>query len=93
LRSSLLAEWGQLDDGSKIIKVSDFGLVKLRDSSLTSKGSSIKGTLNDPALNIVGFKNYETRHEVYALAQVVNFILSGRKLGSTIKLIQLRNSS
>ncbi|OAB74885.1 hypothetical protein PNBC_12745 [Paenibacillus crassostreae] len=69
------------DDGSNIIKVSDFGLVKLRESSLTSNGSSIKGTLNDPALNIVGFNNYETRHEVYALAQVVNFILSGRKLG------------
>lgn len=69
------------NDGTTIIKVSDFGLVKFRDSTLTSKESSIKGVLNDPTLTIAGFANYEVRHEIYALAQVINFVLSGKKNG------------
>ena len=69
------------DDSTMIIKVSDFGLVKSKDSTLTSTESSIKGMLNDPALTIVGFANYELRHEIYALSQVINFVLSGKKNG------------
>lgn len=58
----------QYEDGSNIIKISDFGLVKLEDSQLTRKGTEIKGALNDPDLDKVGFENYEIRHEIYALS-------------------------
>lgn len=71
------------DDGT-VIKVSDFGLVKSKESTLTRLDSSIKGSLNDPDLVKVGFAKYEVRHEIYALAQIINFILSGRKLANGI---------
>lgn len=69
-------------EDTTMLKISDFGLVKIPDSCLTSKDSSVKGSLNDPDLARVGFKNYEVRHEIYALAQVVNFILCGKKFGN-----------
>ncbi|TFJ90261.1 protein kinase domain-containing protein [Lentibacillus salicampi] len=68
------------EDESSWIKVSDFGLVKRPESKLTRTGTEIKGTINDFSdLNKVGFENYEIRHETYALAQVIYFILTGRK--------------
>ncbi|QCT04857.1 hypothetical protein E6C60_4152 [Paenibacillus algicola] len=72
------------DEMWTVLKVSDFGLVKIPESSLTSKDSSVKGSLNDPDLTKVGFANYEVRHEIYALTQVVNFILCGKKHGNGI---------
>ncbi|WP_158560613.1 hypothetical protein [Paenibacillus contaminans] len=65
-----------------VLKISDFGLVKILESSLTSKDSSVKGSLNDPDLTKVGFASYEVRHEIYALTQIVNFILCGKKHGN-----------
>lgn len=70
------------DEEWTVIKVSDFGLVKTPESSLTSIESSVKGSLNDPDLIKVGFANYEVRHEIYALTQVVNFLLCGKKHGN-----------
>jgi len=68
------------DDGSTILKVSDFGLVKRPESTLTKIGTEIKGAINDYSdLSIVGFENYEIRHETYALAKVIYFIISGRQ--------------
>lgn len=54
-------------DGIKVIKISDFGLVKIPWSELTKSGTEVKGYLNDPKLSIGGFKHYEMRHETYAL--------------------------
>ncbi|MGC5776627.1 serine/threonine protein kinase [Paenibacillus pabuli] len=71
-------------DEITVLKVSDFGLVKIPESSLTSDDSSVKGSLNDPDLTKVGFANYEVRHEIYALTQVVNFLLCGKKHGNGI---------
>ena len=66
-------------DGSIYLKVSDFGLVKRPNSSLTRQGTEIKGAINDYTdLTAIGFENYEIRHETYALAKVIYFILSGR---------------
>lgn len=79
------------EDGTSIIKVSDFGLVKLPESNLTSEDSSIKGSLNDPALVTVGFNNYEIRHEIYALTRVINFVLSGKKVDLIDKNDAVRN--
>ncbi|CAM4219650.1 protein kinase family protein [Paenibacillus alkaliterrae] len=72
------------DEPWTVLKISDFGLVKIPESSLTSIDSSVKGSLNDPDLTKVGFANYEVRHEIYALTQVVNFILCGKKHGNGI---------
>lgn len=70
----------KFEDENYLIKVADFGLVKRPDSSLTRKGESIKGAINDYSdLEIVGFENYEIRHETYALAKVIYFILTGRE--------------
>jgi serine/threonine-protein kinase len=67
------------DDGSSLLKVSDFGLVKRPNSTLTRQGTEIKGAINDYSdLTAVGFENYEIRHETYALAKVIYFILTGR---------------
>jgi serine/threonine-protein kinase len=70
------------EDGSILVKVSDFGLVKRPESKLTRHGTEIKGAINDYSdLMVVGFENYEIRHETYALTQVIYFILTGRKTG------------
>lgn len=42
-----------------VVKISDFGLVKLPESDLTRRGTEIKGYFNDyKNLEIVGFDNY-----------------------------------
>lgn len=62
-----------------VIKISDFGLVKLPESDLTRQGTEIKGSLNDHYnLEIVGFDNYKMRHETYALTKLIYFIMTGR---------------
>lgn len=65
-------------DDLSIIKVSDFGLVKLEESNLTRRGTDFKGSLNDIRLYEIGFEHYQIRYETYALTRVINFILSGR---------------
>ena len=65
-------------EGLNIIKVADFGLVKREDSLLTNKNTDMKGSLNDPKLEIIGFRNYETQHEIYALTRLVYFVMTGK---------------
>ncbi|MER2008969.1 MAG: protein kinase [Psychrobacillus sp.] len=70
----------KFEDGTNFIKVSDFGLVKRAESSLTRQGTETKGVINDYSdLDIVGFENYEIRHETFALAKVIYYILTGRE--------------
>ena len=66
-------------DDVDVIKLGDFGLVKLPDSTLTSTQSEFKGSLNDPDLINVGFSNYEMCHEIYALTRLCFFILTGKQ--------------
>lgn len=65
-------------DGLPVIKVADFGLVKVPDSDLTRSETTVKGSLNDPKLSIIGFKNYDMRHETFALTKLVYFAMTGR---------------
>lgn len=65
-------------DDVDVVKISDFGLVKLPESNLTSLQSEVKGSLNDPDLVNVGFGNYEIRHETFALTRLFYYILTGR---------------
>lgn len=72
------------DNELLVIKVSDFGLVKNKDSLLTSDNTDFKGSLNDPKLDIVGgFKNYTTHHETYALCRLIYFVMTGKTIIDT----------
>jgi tRNA A-37 threonylcarbamoyl transferase component Bud32 len=62
-----------------IIKIADFGLVKIPDSTMTSLETNFKGSLNDPKLREIGFSNYSMIHETYALTRVVYFVMTGRE--------------
>lgn len=77
-------------DDAIILKISDFGLVKENLSDLTSDSTDIKGYYNDPALRIEGFKNYSLIHEIYALTQVIVFIMTGKSNFDKISDSQLR---
>lgn len=61
-----------------VVKIGDFGLVKMPQSNLTSLQTELKGSLNDPDLIHVGFANYKMCHETYALTRLCYFILTGR---------------
>lgn len=67
----------QYDGAAVIVKLSDFGLTKLRDSDLTRTESELRGTILDPTLR--SFKDYDIRNEVYSIGFVLSFIFSGRK--------------
>lgn len=61
-----------------VVKIADFGLVKIPNSTLTSENTDLKGYFNDPALVIEGFSNYSIEHETYALTRLVGYILTGK---------------
>lgn len=65
-------------DDVLIVKLSDFGLVKLADSDLTSENTEFKGSLNDPSLKTEGFGNYGLLHEIYAITLLFSYILTGK---------------
>lgn len=60
-----------------MVKLSDFGLVKEPDSTLTSIDSEIKGSLNDSNLRVIGFSNFSIVYETYALTLVILFVMTG----------------
>ena len=72
-------------DSTLVLKISDFGLVKTKDSDLTRTDESIKGSLHDPNLDVVGYKNYKLEHEIYSLMFVINFIMTGKRSFSECK--------
>ena len=65
-------------DDTVIVKISDFGLVKIPESTLTSENTEFKGYFNDPALVVDGFSNYSMEHETYALTRLIVYILTGK---------------
>ena len=65
-------------DHTIIVKISDFGLVKEKNSTLTSTDSEVKGSLNDSKLEIIGFKNYSMVYETYALTRLILFVMTGK---------------
>lgn len=65
-------------DDVLIAKISDFGLVKIVDSDLTSLNTEMKGSLNDPSLKTEGFGNYGLIHEIYALTLLFAYIMTGK---------------
>jgi len=61
-----------------VVKIADFGLVRIPDSTLTSVNTEFKGYFNDPNLMLIGFDKYTTIHETYALTRLLFFIMEGR---------------
>lgn len=61
-----------------VAKISDFGLVHLPDSNLTTCHTEFKGCFNDPGLRLEGFNSYDIRHETYALSILIFYIMTGR---------------
>lgn len=65
-------------DDVNVVKISDFGLVKIPDSELTSWNTDFKGYFNDHSLQTEGFNNYTIHHETFALTRVIFFVMTGR---------------
>lgn len=61
-----------------VVKISDFGLVKVPDSTLTTVNTEFKGYFNDPSLIVDGFDTYGILHETFALTRLVYFVMTGK---------------
>ena len=77
-------------DGILVVKVSDFGLVKIPESSLTTVGTEFKGYFNDPILYEEGFDKYDKPHEIYALTKVVCYVMTGKENMNEIKKTNMK---
>jgi tRNA A-37 threonylcarbamoyl transferase component Bud32 len=64
-------------DAALMVKLSDFGLYKDPESTLTRTESELRGTLLDPAID--SFKDYNLANEIYGVGAVLSFIFSGRQ--------------
>lgn len=65
-------------DDVVVVKIADFGLVKIVDSELTSTNTDFKGYYNDPGLVTEGFDSYSILHETYALTRILYYVLTGK---------------
>ncbi len=65
-------------DDAKIVKISDFGLVKIPESQLTSINTEFKGYFNDMSLQLEGFASYSMLHETYAITRLIYFVMTGK---------------
>ena len=65
-------------DDTVVVKIADFGLVKVPDSTLTTASTEFKGYFNDPSLILDGFDTYNILHETYALTRVIYFVMTGK---------------
>lgn len=65
------------ESGAVLVKLSDFGLVKERDSTFTRTNTEMRGTILDPMLE--SFGNYSVLNEMYAIGHVLSFIFTGRE--------------
>ncbi|MFD2618384.1 serine/threonine protein kinase [Terrilactibacillus laevilacticus] len=77
-------------DDVLVVKVADFGLVKVPNSTLTTANTEFKGYFNDPSLVIEGFNNYEIIHETFALTRLLYFIMTGKTSTKRIDNDKLR---
>ena len=69
-------------------KTFEFNLIKENgtyheEGDSNSKGNidtqtELKGCFNDPNLQLVGFNNYNIRHETYALTRLLYFVMTGK---------------
>lgn len=79
------------DNELSVVKISDFGLVKIEHSNLTSFGSEVKGSLNDSNLQFVEFANYNMEYETFALTRLIYYVMTGKYNLENIKNENIRN--
>lgn len=60
------------------VKLSDFGLVKIKETSLTRTDTSIKGMYNRQDPQLESYKDYAMPNEIHAAGWIINFIFSGK---------------
>lgn len=77
-------------DDVQVVKISDFGLVKREESTLTTVNTEFKGWFNDPNLRIIGFDKYSMCHEIYALTMTIYYLMTGKTNTTKIENIRLR---
>lgn len=77
-------------DDTIVVKIADFGLVKVPDSTLTTASTEFKGYFNDPSLILDGFDTYNILHETYALTRVIYFVMTGKTNSDNIPDQKLR---
>ncbi len=65
-------------DDVVVVKIADFGLVKIVNSELTSLNTDFKGYYNDPSLVTEGFDSYSILHETYSLTRILFYVLTGK---------------
>ncbi|MGI6176254.1 MAG: protein kinase family protein [Christensenellales bacterium] len=65
-------------DDVVVVKIADFGLVKIPDSTLTTANTEFKGYFNDPSLILDGFDTYNIQHETFALARIIYYVMTGK---------------
>ncbi|HOP73985.1 MAG TPA: protein kinase family protein [Bacillota bacterium] len=68
-----------------VVKVADFGLVRIQESNLTTLNTEFKGYFNDPSLIIEGFDKYNTLHETYALTRILLYVMTGKSNATKIE--------
>ena len=68
----------RLYDDVRVVKISDFGLVKIPKTDLTSINTEYNGYFNDPELRLEGFNTYCIIHETYAITRLVYYVMTGR---------------
>lgn len=77
-------------DDVQVVKISDFGLIKREESTLTTVNTEFKGWFNDPNLRIIGFDKYSMCHEIYALTMTIYYLMTGKTNTTKIENIRLR---
>ena len=60
-----------------LVKLSDFGLAKDRNSDFTRTKTEMRGTIRDPTL--ASFKEYDVVNEVYSIGWVLSYIFTGKE--------------
>lgn len=78
-------------DDVVVVKIADFGLVKIPDSTFTTVNTEFKGYFNDPSLILEGFNTYNMLHETYALTRVIYYVLTGKTNTDKIADPNLKN--
>lgn len=69
----------QRHEDTLVVKISDFGLVKWPDSTLTSRDSEVNGTWLDPLLDRKTFGEYDMTNEVYVLTRLIYSVMTGKE--------------
>ncbi|MEU4172794.1 protein kinase family protein [Streptomyces sp. NPDC026665] len=63
--------------GAVLVKLSDFGLAKDKNSEYTRTKTEMRGTIRDPLL--VSFKEYGVCNEIYSIGWVLSYVFSGKE--------------